>query len=594
MRRATLGSMSPSQLNTRGATNGRAKGSRGSLIPRPPPAGASNVIKPSRPSMGRRSSMMGKGSGTQTETRPIGDRAFQQDCIRNLCNYLTTHGYVNAVSPKVLQAPSSKDVTSIIQFLFHQVDPNYKFMKIEEDVPIFFKRIGYPVQISRSALYAAGSPVSWPSLLAALTWLSQLLVAMESSSEGPDFSPFDDVRGNLLTDYINENYMNYLAGKDDEVDRLDEEFRKQFVQEKEKDAAECEQLQATLNKLKEEMQRAKNEMSPLVALETKKRDFQDDIVKFNQIITGFTAHKQALEKKVNEKRQELTTKKEEVLNTLKENEELKETVAAQQINAADVEKMLKEKEILDVNLQSLMSRKEELEKAAWNFEVQSSKKLRDLETKVNQFNDSCQRLKPTTGEDSHEAYQFEIKLQPRADTPDEILGGTLKTVLKPGFTELMDTCRKRLTEELEPETLKLQQQIFSREIAGRKKAEQIAAATAHIKKLEAQYNVRMDKLNAILAAKIAEREEYEMRTVTEEAEFRKLQVDVEQRLRELQVELDNTLRICQEEIEFEKNEGTEILEIILSTKERTQAMLKRVTDVSIQSTQVFHELLLSP
>lgn len=65
-------------------------------------------------------------------------------------------------------------------------------------------------------------------------------------------------------------------------------------------------------------------------------------------------------------------------------------------------------------------------------------------------------------------------------------------------------------------------------------------------------------------------------------------------LQELQVELDNTLRICQEEIEFEKNEGTEILEIILSTKERTQAMLKRVTDVSIQSTQVFHELLLSP
>lgn len=47
----------------------------------------------------------------------------------------------------------------------------------------------------------------------------------------------------------------------------------------------------------------------------------------------------------------------------------------------------------------------------------------------------------------------------------------------------MDTCRKRLTEELEPETLKLQQQIFSREIAGRKKAEQIAAATAHIKKV---------------------------------------------------------------------------------------------------------------
>jgi len=49
------------------------------------------------------------------------------------------------------------------------------FGKIEDDVPLFFKRINYPFAISKSALFAVGSPHSWPAVLAALTWLVELL-----------------------------------------------------------------------------------------------------------------------------------------------------------------------------------------------------------------------------------------------------------------------------------------------------------------------------------------------------------------------------------------------------------------------------------
>jgi SMC interacting uncharacterized protein involved in chromosome segregation len=129
----------------------------------------------------------------------------------------------------------------------------------------------------------------------------------------------------------------------------------------------------------------------LVALEAKQSDYKEDIEKFNMVLTNFLSHKDALEKKRDEKRQELATKKEEVVNFTKENEELRERVAAQQINMADVEKMLKEKEILQVNLKSISSRKQELEKTAWEYEINSSKKLSDLETVVRQFNDSCER-----------------------------------------------------------------------------------------------------------------------------------------------------------------------------------------------------------
>ena len=88
-----------------------------------------------------------------------------------------THGYNVAISTKLLVSPASKDILNIVQFLFQKADPNLKLLgKVEEDVPVVFKRLGYPFQISKSALYATGSPHTWPGLLAALVWLVDLLL----------------------------------------------------------------------------------------------------------------------------------------------------------------------------------------------------------------------------------------------------------------------------------------------------------------------------------------------------------------------------------------------------------------------------------
>ena len=68
-----------------------------------------------------------------------------------------------------------------------QMDPNLaaKSMgKIEDDVPALFKRLRYPFGISKSALFAVGSPHTWPGLLAALTWLVELLNYEEKAVRG--------------------------------------------------------------------------------------------------------------------------------------------------------------------------------------------------------------------------------------------------------------------------------------------------------------------------------------------------------------------------------------------------------------------------
>ena len=63
-----------------------------------------------------------------------------------------------------------------VQFLYTFIEPDYKAGKngkIEEEIPRLFKQLGYPFNISKSAMFAVGSPHTWPSLLAALTWLRE-------------------------------------------------------------------------------------------------------------------------------------------------------------------------------------------------------------------------------------------------------------------------------------------------------------------------------------------------------------------------------------------------------------------------------------
>lgn len=65
-----------------------------------------------------------------------------------------------------------------------QVDPNLNpksLTKVEDDVPAFFKRLRYPFQISKSSLFAVGSPHTWPGLLASLVWLTELLSYSEKA-----------------------------------------------------------------------------------------------------------------------------------------------------------------------------------------------------------------------------------------------------------------------------------------------------------------------------------------------------------------------------------------------------------------------------
>ena len=56
------------------------------------------------------------------------------------------------------------------------LEPNYKIIgKMEEEVPRILKAYCYPFPISKSSMFAVGSPTTWPAILGALDWLREVI-----------------------------------------------------------------------------------------------------------------------------------------------------------------------------------------------------------------------------------------------------------------------------------------------------------------------------------------------------------------------------------------------------------------------------------
>jgi kinetochore protein NDC80 len=123
-----------------------------------------------------------------SDPRPLTDKAYVASCIRSLLSYLVSSGYEHPVSHKTLARPSGRDFNQICTFLLRRVDPTFNDgqQKFEDEVALAFKTLGYPYPISKTALVAAGSPHTWPTLLAALTWLIELLGCEEADDDDDD------------------------------------------------------------------------------------------------------------------------------------------------------------------------------------------------------------------------------------------------------------------------------------------------------------------------------------------------------------------------------------------------------------------------
>lgn len=197
------------------------------------------------------------GTAVRTDPRPIHDKAFQQQCMKKLLNFLLKNNYEYPVTQKSLSRPSGKDFANIVTFMLRQVDPTFQEntgggkdniqMKLEDEIAMNFKALGYPFPISKTALVAAGSPHTWPTLLAALTWLTELLEILQEDIEEDiiigDAKPFESLEElEMTTDkvffaYLHKAYTAFLQGDEALQEQLENALADRF----EKDDGHIEQ-----------------------------------------------------------------------------------------------------------------------------------------------------------------------------------------------------------------------------------------------------------------------------------------------------------------------------------------------------------------
>jgi kinetochore protein NDC80 len=464
-RRTTLGALSHNSLNGRatasrtsmGAAAKRSSlagggGSRLSLNPNAsskrssmaPPTGRTSLAP--RPSLAgggrksstgvRRSSAFGTGSGKQ-DPRPVGDRSFQNACIRNLVEYLSDHGYDQPISAKILTRPSGRDFNNIMGFLFRQYDRMWQptpGTRFEEAVIPFLKAAGYPFTLSKASLAAVGAPQTWPKVLAAISWMIELLAYDEEvrafeadqSERRASGQALDGVADGALDDraffeYLGLAYRCFLDGDDDQYIALEEELSGTFEDQSAALAAHAQLLQTRNDELRAEIEAVRGRTKRLPELKQRRSDLKSDLVKFQQLVEQLNSHKASLESKVRggETWQNGTRPLQPCLHLftllplplkvesrLAEEERLKreaaslrdqiaglrDKIANQELSAEDVNRMGRERQRLREGMAAAVDAKAAAQKRCWEGEVQLSKSIEALEEAVHSYDAKARTL----------------------------------------------------------------------------------------------------------------------------------------------------------------------------------------------------------
>ncbi|KAJ1557470.1 kinetochore-associated Ndc80 complex subunit ndc80, partial [Cladochytrium tenue] len=312
------------------------------------------------------------------DPRNIRDKAWQAGAVRQLIGFLVQAGFNQPVSPKTLQAPSAKDFQAIFRFLYAQLDPGYVFVKkFEEEVPVILKGLRYPFsdQISKSHLQSVGSMHAWPTLLAMLNWMVELILCCDQIDTCNDLgmdAPQNNERA--FYGYLTKAYASFLAGEDN-YDQMDNELVAEFERKNAKVAKEIEQLEAENAILEKERAALADSESPLTVARRENATLKSDIDKFKQYIQHLEQKQKKLDDQSTTIQEELEAAERELESTRAEKDQLQKTVDLQEISQADVDRMVAEREQLVKTRQALADKTDAQNNELWKKEIDLQKML---------------------------------------------------------------------------------------------------------------------------------------------------------------------------------------------------------------------------
>uniref|UniRef100_A0A8D2IK94 Kinetochore protein NDC80 n=1 Tax=Varanus komodoensis TaxID=61221 RepID=A0A8D2IK94_VARKO len=348
------------------------------------------------------------------EPRPLHDKAFIQQCIRQLCDFLITYGYGPSVSVKSLQTPSVKDFVKIFTFIYEILCPSCELQKFEEEIPRIFKELGYPFALSKSSMYTVGAPHTWPQIVAALVWLIDCIKLYFSMKENPQ--PFDEgqslgetddgiVHNKLFLDYTTKCYDHFMRGGDT-FEEFDAEVHSKLKDLFNTHENRIEALEMEERRLNEEIARREKERESepdrLVTLQKLKSSLQADVKKYEVYMDNLESHSNSISQKSKNITEECEAAAMEIEALKQENSNLKLICDNQKYSIADIERLNCEIEELQQAVNKLTKELETEQHQLWNEELKYARGKEAIETKLANCHKLARKLKliPLNSENS--------------------------------------------------------------------------------------------------------------------------------------------------------------------------------------------------
>ncbi|KAM6951050.1 kinetochore protein NDC80 homolog [Aplochiton taeniatus] len=357
--------------------------------------------------MARNSSYGGPGGCEKLkDPRPLHNKAYIQQCVKQLLEFLSEKGYPFNVTMKTLQSPSTKDFLKIFEFIYSFLDSSFQMptSKVEEEVPRILRELGYPFPLSKSCMFSVGAPHTWPQVLVALIWLIDSVKIFQCLS-GQDllFSEFSDgsadidesVESNkLFMDFTSETYHKFMQGADT-FQREEHEYLDKLKRLYNVDAAALKELPERLQMLTEEVERLEKDAHTdvLMPQRTEKLKLQADMQKLQSYGANLVTYKGKLESQAAGLAEELEATGLQ-LDTLKQEKgKLQLVLDHQKVTPADVQRIHHDQKELQHTMKSLTESLEAIQRLMWNEELAMARAKESADLKMMEFNKLARKLK---------------------------------------------------------------------------------------------------------------------------------------------------------------------------------------------------------
>jgi kinetochore protein NDC80 len=431
---------------------------------------------------GRRSTIVAGVGKQMDDPRNVKDKMFLQSAKHRLIEFLVENSYDRQISLKQLEAPSTKDFLHILEFLYKQIDPRFSLgANVAEDVPLIFKRLKYPFNISKSHLQAVGSPHAWPSLLAALNWIVELLqyekqvevaMAEDLDAEHPD---------KMFFDYLARAYESFLQGNDDD-EQLETELAQAFETKNQSTQEEVERVTAANAKMEEEILTLTD--SKLETLQEKRNLLIKDLDKFKLLIENLNKHLADVEKKTAEIKADAAAKEVELKSAEVQRAELQEVVGQQEVKAIDAQRIAADRTRLQDDLKRTANDKEELQSEINKAEIVLANKQAEIEKAIQDYNRLATELKivPITAKHA-EGIAYDIPVASRGNGVEQLIALSSKHQMLRGALE-------NLREQLKDKAHRAQNDKIVHEEKLKEAHVRINEKKEEVKHLESEYDRR--------------------------------------------------------------------------------------------------------